>query len=256
MSFFKKALASIGIGSATVDTRLTEDALHPGELIKGVVIISGGNIEQEVEDLYLKINTQFLKKVGDNKTYVTYPLVNYRITKKFTISPNEEKEIPFSVQLPYFTPICVGKVKVWVQTQLDIANAIDPTDRDYINVIPTPLCDEIFQSLSDLGFRLREAECINSPIKYSTKSGYVQEFEFVPVRGPFANRLDELEVVILNSSEHEIDILLEVDRKARNFGGFLSEMLELDESHIRLKISKANIHDVKDTLYTLIEKYC
>jgi sporulation-control protein len=256
MSFFKKALASIGIGSSTVDTRLSEDNLNPGELIKGVVQINGGNVEQEVNELYLKIYTQFLKKDGDNKTYVTYPLVKYRLTESFTIKPNSTREIPFSVQLPFFTPITVGKIKVWVQTELDISNAIDPNDRDYINVIPSPLCDEVFQSLSDLGFRLRDAECITSPRRFSTSSSYVQEFEFIPVRGPFANKLDELEVVILSVNENEVDILLEIDRKARNFGGFLSEMLELDESHVRLCITKDNAQDTKDIIYNLIQKHC
>ncbi|MDF2606043.1 MAG: sporulation protein SpoOM [Bacillales bacterium] len=256
MSFFKKALAKVGIGSVTVDTRLFEDDLNPGELIKGVVHIHGGKVEQEVNELYLKIYTQFLKKDGDNKTYVTYPLVKYRLTESFTVIPNSTNEIPFSVQLPFFTPITVGKIKVWVQTELDISNAIDPNDRDYINVIPSTLCDEVFQSLSDLGFRLREAECITAPSKFPTSSSYVQEFEFIPVRGPFVNKLDELEVVILSVNENEVDILLEIDRKARNFGGFLSEMLELDESHVRLTITKANAHDTKDIIYNLIQKYC
>ena len=33
--FFHKALASIGIGSATVDTRLEKETYHAGEVMQG-----------------------------------------------------------------------------------------------------------------------------------------------------------------------------------------------------------------------------
>jgi len=39
MSFFNKVLASVGIGAATVDTKLERDVVMPGEEIKGVVEI-------------------------------------------------------------------------------------------------------------------------------------------------------------------------------------------------------------------------
>ena len=57
MSLFNKVLASVGIGAATVDTKLERDQVDPGEELKGVVEIRGGNTEQRIDDIYLTINT-------------------------------------------------------------------------------------------------------------------------------------------------------------------------------------------------------
>ena len=42
------------------------------------------------------------------------------------IPANENREIPFSFQLPYETPLTYGKSKVWIKTGMDIKNALDP----------------------------------------------------------------------------------------------------------------------------------
>ena len=53
MSFFNKVLASVGIGSAKVDTKLETDVSTPGRQIKGVVEIQGGSTQQQINDVYL-----------------------------------------------------------------------------------------------------------------------------------------------------------------------------------------------------------
>jgi sporulation-control protein len=53
MSLFNKVFASIGIGSATVDTKLEKDVFVPGEEIRGIVQIKGGRLEQLIDDIYL-----------------------------------------------------------------------------------------------------------------------------------------------------------------------------------------------------------
>lgn len=45
MSFFNKMLASVGIGSAQIDTKLEKDRLKPGEMISGIIEVRGGNVE-------------------------------------------------------------------------------------------------------------------------------------------------------------------------------------------------------------------
>jgi len=41
MSFVNKLLASVGIGSATVDTKIFRSELVPGEKVEGIVQIRG-----------------------------------------------------------------------------------------------------------------------------------------------------------------------------------------------------------------------
>lgn len=52
----KKILASIGIGSATVDTVLPSTTVTPGETVDAEINISGGSAEQDIRsiDLYCR----------------------------------------------------------------------------------------------------------------------------------------------------------------------------------------------------------
>ena len=59
MSFFKKALSSIGIGSAKVDTVLLQDQVQPGGVLRGRVEVNGGGIEQQIETIYLQVKTKY-----------------------------------------------------------------------------------------------------------------------------------------------------------------------------------------------------
>lgn len=56
-------------------------------------------------------------------------------------------------------------------------------------------------------------------------------------RAVYRGRLDELEIVFLSQTEQSADILMQVDRRARGLGSFLSEAFETDESYIRLSIT-------------------
>jgi sporulation-control protein len=53
---FGRLLLSIGVGAATVDTRLKRDELVPGEEVRGVVEVKGGS-EQEVNGIRLEVQT-------------------------------------------------------------------------------------------------------------------------------------------------------------------------------------------------------
>ncbi len=55
MSIFNKMLASVGIGSATVDTKLEKSRYTAGEIIRGNVEVTGGNTAQDVDCIYLTL---------------------------------------------------------------------------------------------------------------------------------------------------------------------------------------------------------
>lgn len=67
MSIFNKALASFGIGAATVDTVLAHDTYTAGDLVQGNVHIKGGNVEQRIDAIYLSLNINFTNKTGDKE---------------------------------------------------------------------------------------------------------------------------------------------------------------------------------------------
>ena len=255
MSLFNKMLASIGIGAAKVDTKLYSEHISLGEELKGVVEIVGGNAEQKIDEIYLTLYTTYVVEVDDQKS-TRHGIVNkWKISEPFTIGVNERKTIPFAFKLPFDTPVTVGRTRVWLHTGLDIKNALDPADQDYLKVGPTRVMSAVLNALEDIGFRLREVDCKKAEYMHK-RLPFVQEFEFVPVSGLFRGKLDEIEVVFFPTSTYETEVLMQVDRRAKGLGGFLAEALDLDESYVRFQISESDISQLPAKLTSLIQKYC
>ncbi|MDQ1145413.1 sporulation-control protein [Bacillus sp. SORGH_AS 510] len=255
MSFFNKVFASVGIGAASVDTKLEKDTYMPGETVQGVVEIKGGKVDQQIEDIYLSLNTTYLKESDDRKYNVTATIERFRLTTPFTIMTNEKKEIPFTFQLPYDTPLSIGRSKVWVTTGLDIKGGVDPSDKDYLKVIPNQLMTAVFNAVDNLGFRIREADCEEAPRRIRGRLPFVQEFEFVPTSGPFRGKLDELEVVFLSSENGTLDMMFQVDRRARGLSGIFSEAMGMDETNVRLTVSNADLPNLQQKIQNVIQRY-
>lgn len=255
MSFFNKVFASVGIGSAAVDTKLQKDTYMPGETVNGVVEIKGGKVEQQVDEIYLTLNTTYLRESDDKKYTVTASIDRFRLTTPFTVRPNEQKDIPFSFQLPFDTPLSIGRSKIWVTTGLDIKGGVDPSDKDYLKVVPNQLMSAVFKAIDNLGFRIREADCEEAPRRLRGRLPFVQEFEFVPTSGLFRGKLDELEVVFFPSGNGSLDIMFQVDRRARGLAGLFSEAMGADETNVRLSVSSADIPNLQQKIQSVIQRY-
>ncbi|MBV7508096.1 sporulation protein [Bacillus sp. sid0103] len=255
MSFFNKVFASVGIGSASVDTKLEKDTYMPGETVNGVVEITGGKVEQQVDEIYLTLNTTYLRESDDRKYTVTAAIDRFRLTTPFVIRANEKKDIPFSFQLPFDTPLSIGRSKIWVTTGLEIKGGVDPSDKDYLKVVPNPLMAAVFTAIDQLGFRIREADCEEAPRRLRGRLPFVQEFEFVPTSGLFRGKLDELEVVFFPSGNGNLDIMFQVDRRAKGLSGLFSEALGTDETNVRLSVSNADIPYLQQKIQSVIQRY-
>lgn len=255
MSFFNKMFASVGIGAAQVDTKLERDVFAPGDEVRGVVVIQGGKTEQSIDAIYLTINTTYIKERDDKKYTQTGQVDKFKLTEPFTIRPDERREIPISFRIPTDTPLTLGKTKVWVATGLDIRNAVDPSDKDFIRVVPNRLMESVLNAVSDLGFRLRETECEEAPNRMRRRLPFVQEFEFVPVSGAFRGRLDELELVFFPTSSDQLEIMMQVDRRARGLGSLFAEALNMDETNVRLQVTSADIPTMQQKIQSVVQRY-
>ncbi|WP_409288766.1 sporulation protein [Peribacillus sp. SCS-37] len=255
MAFFNKVLASIGIGNSEVDTRLETDRYMPGDKVTGTVEIKGGSVEQKIDEIYLGVCTQYVKEVDDKKYTQKAVMLKHRLNDAFTIGAGEMKNIPFTFDLPEDVPLTYGKTKVWIETGLDIKNAVDPSDEDYIQIEPGPLVHSVLLGLTELGFRLRQAENKAGSRRHHGAEPFLQEFEFVPVSGKYHGRLDELEVTFLKSGQDAADLLIQVDRKARGLAGLFAEAMEMDETMVRSSVSRRDIPKMQETLDRIIERY-
>ncbi|WP_126663283.1 sporulation protein [Haloterrigena salifodinae] len=238
----KRILSSLGIGAATVDTILPT-TLTAGETVDARVDVTGGNDTQEVDGIYFALETRY----ETDESARTGTIDSFRIADPFTIEPDEDRSFSVLIDVPYHTPVTMGKTEVWLDTGLDIDWAIDPDDTDPVEIEPDPLRRTLFDAVESLGFTLRTANCEASESLFSNHR-FVQEFEFVPRSGPFAGELDELEIVPLPEGD-SFDLLVEVDRR----GGLLTEHFDADESHERLSLD-ATTTDLERRLRSTIER--
>ena len=251
----QKMLASIGIGNTKVDTKLHHSRLTAGDIVSGVTQIVGGNVEQQIDTIYLTLYTTYLKEANDKKYYDKAVVARFTISEPFTIAAGEKREVPFSFNLPYTTPITRGKTKVWIQTELDIKLAVDPTDKDYIEVLPAPLAAEVIDAIRVLGFRMKSADCERAPYKLNSPLPFIQEFEYTATNAAYRRYLDELELTFINQSADHVELLLQIDRRARGLGGLFAEALDMDETYVRLTFKRSDMHTIKTTLQRTIENY-
>jgi sporulation-control protein len=235
---FNRLLASIGIGSAKLDTLLEKSQYVPGEEVRGVVNIRGGSVAQNIDTIQLSVMTEYIRESNDHKVRAHGEIGRFHVSAPFALQAGETKEVPFSFRLPYQTPLTIGRAPVWVKTELDVRGGVDPGDNDRIDVLPTSGINTVLHALDLLGFRLLNAECEYSP-RHGGGMPFVQEFEFVPT-SQFRGQLDELEVMFF-SSDRELELLLQVDRRARGLGGLFAEALDMDETFVRCRFTEEQL---------------
>ncbi|RRJ31428.1 sporulation protein [Halocatena pleomorpha] len=242
----KKVLASIGIGNATVDTVLPRDTVRPGETVEADVHITGGNAEQDVGTIRFELETRYRTDEG----YRTVDIDRFTLAESLTIRPDQEETRSVSIDVPYSTPVTLGGVDVWIETELDIDFAVDPEDRDHLDVRPTPRLQTVFDVIDDLGFSLHTADCEADPYGHYTDHRFVQEFEFRATAGRFRDRLDELEI-IAQPGPQKLELFVEIDRRA----GLLSEMADIDEQTERMTVRSTDAAAIRADITALIEKH-
>lgn len=243
MSFLKKTLASFGIGAAKVDSVLQQEALIPGQKVKVTIHVYGGATEQAIDNIELRLCCRYIAEApldqgqqeGHRTRRVpqTYTLANWSLPYAFTIAAGEHRDFAVELDVPWNTPVTIGDAKVWLETGLDIAMALDPADKDILTVRPDPLMDGIFTALEEQGLRLRQVEC-EAATGFALP--FVQEFEFVPIDGPFHGRWRELEIVAYRDKD-QLQMWFEIDRFQRGASGMLANLLGKGELKRQLTIA-------------------
>ncbi|UUM29521.1 sporulation protein [Vibrio japonicus] len=213
---FGKLKASLGIGAAKVDTVLESMSLFQGETLKGIVHIQGGDVAQQIDAINLKLCTEMKVENDNGVSYQNFVIGKLQAVQPFTIQPNENKQVPFEIKLDDETPITALKAlknlcHVWIETSLDIEFAIDPKDRDFIEVKPLPVAAKVIAAIENAGFSMVKADVEKGYLRggnFSSKSGCYQEIEFR--NNGFVNKKEiELSFILEGGVMH---CLAEVDR--------------------------------------------
>ncbi|MFJ5964002.1 sporulation protein [Bacillus sp. NPDC093026] len=255
--FLKRMAAKIGIGAAKIDTVLEKAVYQPGDTVKGTVTIKGGNIDQETKFVKIKVVQRYDIEQDDDQVTKYTNIVVHHVTDAFTIKANETYNFPFAFHLPLDTPVTMGKTTTELVTDLDLQGAIDKADYDPIQVTVHPWISQILKAIDILGFDLIEVDCKDAR-NLKRRLPFIQEFEFVPVTGPFYGLLDELEVMFF-INEKGVEMHVEIDRKARGIMGWLDEMITEGERNAAIRFEGdqliGDIDWIADELEIFISQY-
>ncbi|NJP50431.1 sporulation protein [Streptomyces sp. SBST2-5] len=219
---FKRLLGSLGVGGPTVDTVLDAGPFRPGGALSGQVRLKGGNAAFDIEHITLELvaRVEAEHEGGEREGVVAFE--RYTVGGGFRLAEGEERSVPFSVTLPWETPVTelhgqpLGVV-LGVRTELAVAGARDKGDLDPLAVGPLPVQEAILEAFGQLGFGFKSAD-----LEYGRIGGtgqqlpFYQEIELTPAP-QYAHQVNEIEVTFL-ATPGGMEVVLEADKR----GGFFS----------------------------------
>ncbi|KUM89720.1 sporulation protein [Streptomyces pseudovenezuelae] len=238
---FKKLLASLGAGGASVETVLTEVNVVPGGVVQGEVRIQGGSVDQEIEGLSVGLQARVEVESGDQEYKQDIEFTKVSLGGAFTLQANAVHTVPFGLEIPWETPVtmidgqALRGMNVGVTTELAIARAVDSGDLDPVNVHPLPAQKAILDAFMQLGFRFKNADLERGHIRGTRQQlPFYQEIEFFPpqqYRG-----LNQVELSFV-ADGNAMDVVLEMDKKP----GLFSEGSDTFRSF------QVGLHDYQNT---------
>ncbi|CDR12136.1 sporulation protein [Streptomyces iranensis] len=214
---FKKLLASMGAGGASVETVLTEENVVPGGIVQGEVRIQGGSVAQQIEGLSVGLQARVEVEGNDQEYKQDVEFTRQRLGGAFEVQPGAVHAVQFGLEVPWETPITMfmgrhlSGMNVGVTTELAIARAVDSGDLDPVNVHPLPAQQAILDAFGALGFRFKSADLERGHIRGTRQRlPFYQEIEFY---APEQYRgLNQVELSFV-ADDREMDVVLEMDKK-------------------------------------------
>ena len=245
----KSFLRALGVGGPTIDAVLDTDRVQVGSMLTGTLYIRGGDSSQTAAKAVIELVARVVKKMGDDEYSSDEVIAGSALPGPIQLG--RDHAIPFQLQLPAHTPVTSlgGRNFVWLRSGLDVPWAIDPSDRDALEVHPTTAQANVLQAMEQLGFRLYTVD-IDARSSWRGRK-WVQEFEFRP-SGYGRARYDEVEVVFENQHGNQVELMLQIDRAARGLGGQLMEMTGTDESWRRVTVDASSPQSALHTLQQVL----
>ncbi|MEU5422576.1 sporulation protein [Streptomyces sp. NPDC001407] len=214
---FKKLLASLGAGGASVETVLFEENVLPGGVVQGEVRIEGGSVAQRIQGLSVGLQARVEVEGGEEEYKKDVEFTRVQLGGAFEVQAGAVHVVPFGLEVPWETPVTnfLGRhltgMRVGVTTHLAIARAVDSSDLDPVHVHPLPAQQAILDAFGRLGFAFKSADLEQGHISGTRQRlPFYQEIEF---RVPSQYRgLEEVELSFV-ADDRAMDVVLEMDKK-------------------------------------------
>lgn len=218
-----QVLSKLGLQGIKIDTLLQNPHLQPGQMLQGQINFQGGSSNKNINGIYLRLMTLAEVESGDHEHAQELCIAQWHMSGAFQLLANQTHQIPFNLQLPFETPITAlncaqNKSRVWLHTHLDVDWGLDATDRDYIQIHPSPVIQAFLQAMQQCGYQLFSTDVERGQLNgghFRSTIGCYQEIEFKPIQ--WMSGVNEIEVSFVTEAQ-QTHVLLEIDRKFRGDG--------------------------------------
>ncbi|SMO70604.1 sporulation protein [Melghirimyces algeriensis] len=234
---FRKLLAKLGKGGAKVDLLLEREEYRPGDSVNGELMILGGTIDQKINGI--EVDLQLTVRVKE-KTF-RHTIQTFPFPEIFSIRPGEQRSFPFSCTLPKDLPVSGNLVSYSFSTRLEISEANDHLDHDFIRVLPPRDMQQVLKAFSNLGFRE----------KYDSRSfnGHAQKFDLFPTN-LLQGKLKRIEFA---AAINDAGVRLPMEVEIRSEGGAYKIRTELFLEHDVLENEERLTQTLKQVLLDMAE---
>ncbi|MBA8827228.1 sporulation-control protein [Saccharopolyspora lacisalsi] len=216
---FKKMMQAFGVGAPSVDTVLHGAASSPGGQLSGEVRLSGGNTDADVEKIELSLVAEV--ETGDDEKR-GMELRRVTVAESSRLGAEEQRTIPFTVSLPWETPITEVRgeqlrgMRLGLRTEVAIAKAVDKSDLDPVRVEPLDSQQRVVDAMLSLGARVSRTDVEHGHIRgLDQEFPCYQEIEFF-APPHFAGRLEEIELTFVARPD-DLDVVLEAGKRGGLF---------------------------------------
>lgn len=132
---FEKLLSVIGVGGATIETKINNQYFEAGKMVKGEIIIKGGKVEQIISKIHIELNTNYHRDEPSSELNELDITLNEKdILYNFEIKPGDLRTFPFELMVPYGTPISFGQQRIKLITGINVEKAPDPKSKEEIKI--------------------------------------------------------------------------------------------------------------------------
>ncbi|MBL1078722.1 sporulation protein [Nocardia sp. 2] len=213
-----------GVGGARVETELHTPVVRPGELVRGVIRLRGGDIRRDVN----RIAVELVATIADGFAG-EHAVEPRRFHRSVVAGPlhweaHGGHDFEFELALPFEAPLTgydgnsLPGTAVSVRTLVDLTDGIAGDTRP-LTVEPLGVQHEILYALEDLGFGLQHAELEDGWIRgIQQELAFYQEIRFAPSTD--YPKLEELVVVFVAGTDG-VEVVLEVNRNEGDAYGSL-----------------------------------
>jgi sporulation-control protein len=229
---FKRLLGSLGVGGPTVDTALDHGTASPGQPLTGHVRLKGGDVGFDIEHVTLELAARVEAETHDGEHEGAVVFDRFTVGGGFRLAESEQRSIPFSVTLPWETPITelhgqsLG-VALGVRTELAVQGAKDKGDLDPLYVRPLPVQEAILEAFGQLGYGFKSADLeLGSIGGTGQQLPFYQEIELTPPP-EHTHTVNEIELTFL-ANPGGMEVVLEADKR----GGLFSEGHDTLNRHV------------------------